>query len=147
MKQQISYQMDDGLNVTGLIPVNYDNFVFSDIEEKIILKNSNIDVHYNYVLSTLGDSYEGINKYEYGNILQAIKAIVYCKNNHLKSPVRAKAIAFLHQEMKFSPSTIQRILFLFGVNMEITKILKDSQKIFSESKVPQWVQRFFGGVI
>jgi len=31
MKQQVSYQMGDGHNVTGEIPVSYDNFVFGGI--------------------------------------------------------------------------------------------------------------------
>ena len=139
--------MGDGHSVSGFEPEYIDNFVFRDIEEKIILKNSTIDAHYQSVMSVVGDSYKGIDKHVYANILQAIKVIVNCKMNHLKSPVRAKAIAFLHQEIKFSPSTIERILLLFGVKMETRKILKDSQKIFSENEVPQWIQRLLGGAI
>lgn len=139
--------MGDGHNVAGLVPEYFDNFVFRDIEEKIILKNSNIERHSEYVLSTIGDSYRAINKHVYANTLQAINVIIHCKKNHSKSPERAKAIAYLHQELKFSPSTIQRILLLFGVKMETNKILKDSLKIFLHTQMPQWIEKNFGGAI
>ena len=145
MKTQLSYQMGDGHIVAGNIPAYFDTFVFSDIEEKIILPGSSIDMHYERVMSVVGNSYKCVDKHVYADTLQAIKAIVNCKTHHLKSPIRAKAIAFLHQEIKFSPSTIQRILLLFGVKMEITKILKDSEKIFSETLQPSWIQRYLGG--
>ena len=123
-----------------------EKFVFSDIDENIISRNFDIDQHYNYVMSSLDNSYNGINKYVYGNILQAIKAIVNCKIYHLKSPVKAHAIAFLHQEVLFSPTMIQRILFLFKVDMGIPQILKASDKVFADKPEPVWIQRFFGGV-
>ena len=147
MKTHVSYQMGDGHNVTGQTPVSYDNFVFEQIEENIVFKDQSIDKHYDNVMSTLGDSYRGANKYVYGNILQAVKAIVNCKKHRLKSPVRKQAIAFLHQEIKFSPATIQRILLLFGVKMQTSAILKDSGKVFAEMPKPAWIQRFTGGVI
>jgi len=146
MKQQVSYQMGDDLSVTGEIPVSYDNFVFADIEENIVFKKSNINMHYDMVMSALGDIYKGVNKYNYGNILQAIKVIVNCKTLHLKSPVKAQAIAFLHQDMHFSPATIQKILLLFGVKMQTPAILKDSGKVFAERPSPEWVQNVYGGL-
>ena len=146
MKQTVSYQMGDGHNVTGEIPVSYDNFVFADIEENIVFKKSNINMHYNMVMSTLGDSYKGVSKYAYGNILQAIKTIVNCKTHHLKSPVKAQAIAFLHQEMQFSPATIQKILLLFGVKIQTSQILKDSGKVFEDKPSPEWLYNVYGGL-
>lgn len=146
MKQQLSYQMDDGLNVTGEIPVSYDNLIFADIEENIVLKKSNINVHYDMVMSTLGDSYKGMSKYAYGNILQAIKTIVNCKTHHLKSPAKAQAVAYLHREILFSPATIQKILLLFGVKMPTSKILDDSSKVFENKSSPDWVYNVYGGV-
>ena len=146
MKTQLSYKMGDGHNVSGSMSDYMENFVFRDIEEKIILENSDIDMHYQRVMSVQGDSYKAINKRVYADILQAIKVIVNCKNNHLKSPVRSKAIAFLHQEIMFSPSTIQRILLLFGVKMNTPLILKDSQKIFLKNIEPRWIQRYLGGM-
>ena len=147
MKTHVSYQMGDGHNVTGQTPVSYDNFVFEQIEENIVFKKQSIDEHYDHVMSTIGNSYKGANKYVYGNILQAIKAIVNCKKHRLKSPVRKQAIAFLHQETKFSPATIQRILLLFGVKMQTATIIKDSDKVFAEKQAPAWLQRFVGGAI
>ena len=101
MKQQISYQMGDGHNVTGEIPVSYDNLVFADIEENIVMKKSTIDEYYSKVMWNGNDYYNGIDKNLYGNILQAIKTIVNCKIHHLKTPIKSQAIAFLHQEMQF----------------------------------------------
>ena len=138
--------MDDGLNVTGEIPVSYDNLIFADIEENIVLKKSNINVHYDMVMSTLGDSYKGMSKYAYGNILQAIKTIVNCKTHHLKSPAKAQAVAYLHREILFSPATIQKILLLFGVKMPTSKILDDSSKVFENKSSPDWVYNVYGGV-
>jgi len=145
MKQQISYQMGDGHNVTGEIPVSYDNFVFADIEENIVFKKSNITNHYDMVMSTIGDTYKGVSKHTYGNILQAIKTIVDCKKNHLRGPAKDEATAYLHGEILFSSVTIQKILLLFGVKMSLAKILKDSSKVFESKPVPAWIQRFLGG--
>ncbi|EGG41359.1 Hypothetical protein Nlim_1818 [Candidatus Nitrosarchaeum limnium SFB1] len=145
MKQQISYQMDDGLNVTGEIPVSYDNTIFADIEENIVLKKSNINVHYDMVMSTLGENYKGMSKYAYGNILQAIKTIVDCKTHHSKSPARAHAVAYLHREILFSPATIQKILLLFGVKMPTSKILNDSSRVF-ETMHTEWMYNVYGGL-
>ena len=145
MKQQISYQMDDGLNVTGEIPVSYDNFVFQDLEENIVFKKSNINTHYDTVMSTLGDSYKGVSTYAYSNILQAFKTIVDAKKYRLKRSGKSDAIAFLHQEMKFSPTTIQKILLLLEVKMTSGQILKSSNKVFADKPIPAWIQRFIGG--
>jgi hypothetical protein len=147
MKQQLSYQMGDGHNVTGEIPVSYDNFVFEDIEENIVFKKSNITIHYDVVMSTLGDSYKGVSKYTYGNILQAIKTIVDCKKNHLRSSAREEATAYLHGEMLFSSVTIQKILLLFGIKMPIAKILEDSSRVFESKPAPEWIQNVYGGLL
>ncbi|QUC64383.1 hypothetical protein NsoK4_08130 [Nitrosopumilus sp. K4] len=144
MKQQLSYQMGGGHNAESYD--SFEKFVFSDIDENIVYHKSTIDELYDRVMASLGNSYKGANKYVYGNILQAIKAIVNCKKNHLKSPVRGQAIAFLHQEMQFSPSTIQRILLLFDVEMGTSEILKQSDRVFADKPAPAWIKRFFGGV-
>lgn len=143
MKQQISYLMDGGLNAESYD--SFEKFIFSDIDENVVYHGSTVDEHYNRVMSSLGNFYRGVNKYVYGNILQAIKVIVNCKIYRLKSPVKAQAIAFLHQEMQFSPAIIQKILLLFGVEMSIPQILKQSGKVFADKPTPEWIQRFFGG--
>ena len=145
MKQQLSYQMDDGLNVTE-ISVSYDNFVFQDLEENIVYKKSTIDRHYNIVMSTLGDTYKGINKYAYGNILQAFKTIVDVKKNRWRKSKTSEAVGYLHQEMRLSPATIQRVLLLFEVKMSTGQILKHSNKVFDFVPIPTWAIQFFGGV-
>ena len=138
--------MGDGHNVTGEIPVSYDNFVFEDLEENIVFKKSNIANHYDFVMSTLGDYYKGVSKYTYGNILQAIKTIVDSKKNHLRSPAKTQANAYLHGEILFSSVTIQKILLLFGIKMPIAKILNDASIVFEQKPKPAWMQRFLGGV-
>ena len=138
--------MGDGHNVTGEIPVSYDNFVFEDLEENIVFKKSNIANHYDFVMSTLGDYYKGVSKYTYGNILQAIKTIVDSKKNHLRSPAKTQANAYLHGEILFSSVTIQKILLLFGIKMPIAKILDDASIVFEQKPKPAWMQRFLGGV-
>ena len=138
--------MGDDLNVTGEMPVSYDNLVFKDIEENIVAKNSNISYHYDMVMSSLGDSYKGVNKYTYGNILQAIKTIVDCKKNRLRGSAKAEATAYLHAEMLFSSVTIQKILLLFGIKMSMGKILDDATLAFEQRPEPVWMQKFLGGV-
>lgn len=147
MNTQISYQMGDGQNVTGEIPVSLDNFVFSEIEENIVMKKLDIDRHYQFVMASNGSLYQNVNKHDYGNILQAFKVIVNCKRYHQKSPAKIKAVAFLHQEMKLSPSTIQRVLLLLGVKISSSEILKNSEKMFALMPKPVWIERCIGGMI
>ncbi len=146
MKQQLSYQMGDGHIVTGEIPVSYDNFIFEDIEENIVYKKSNITVHFDTVMSTHGDSYKGLSKYAYGNILQAIQTIVNCKKIHARRTESCKeAIAFLHQDMQLATTSIQNILQLFGVKLSTMQILRDSEQVLSD-RDPMWFQRITGGL-
>ncbi len=146
MKQQLSYQMGDGHIVTGEIPVSYDNFIFADIEENIVYKKSNITVHFDTVMLTQGDSYKGLSKYAYGNILQAINTIVNCKKTHARRTESCKeAIAFLHQDIQLATNSIQNILQLFGVKLSTMQILRDSEQVLSE-RDPMWFQRITGGL-
>ena len=138
--------MGDGHIVTGDIPVSYDNLVFANIEENIVFKKSNIAVHYDTVMSTVGDYYKGLNKHAYGNLLQAIKTIVNCKKTHVRRTESCKeAIAFLHQDMQLATNSIQNILQLFGVKLSTMQILRDSEQVLSERE-PMWVQRLIGGI-
>lgn len=137
--------MDDGLNVTE-ISVSYDNFVFQDLEENMVYKKSTIDRHYEIVMSTLGDTYKSVNKYAYGNILQAFKTIIDAKKNRLKKSKTSEAVGYLHQEIRLSPTTIQRVLHLFEVKMTTSQILKHSNKVFDFVPIPTWARQFFGGV-
>jgi hypothetical protein len=147
MKQQLSYQMGDGHIVTGEIPVSYDNLIFADIEENIVIKNSNIAVHFDTVMSTVGDSYKGLSKYAYGNTLQAINTIVNCKKTHARrTEICKEAIAFLHQDMQLATPSIQNILRLFGVKLSTMQILRDSEQVLSERE-PMWVHRMIGGLL
>ena len=148
MKQQLSYQMGDGhiVNEGSQIPTNYDYFVFEDLEQSIITKNNSLDRHYDFVMSSLGNSYKGVNKYVYGNTRSAIKTIVSCKKTHVKRTENCKeAIAFLHQDMLLATTSIQNILALFGVKLSTMQILRDSEQVLSD-RDPEWVQRIFGGI-
>ena len=147
MKQQLSYQMGDGHIVTGEIPVSYDNLIFTDIEENIVYKKSSIAAHYETVMSTMGKSYKGIDKHEYGNILQAIKTIVDCKKTHVRRTESCKdAIAFLHQDANMASNSIQKTLLLLGVKLSTRQILRDSERVLSEKHSPDWVHDVYGGL-
>ena len=144
--QQLSYQMgDDQIVKQGNdIPKSYDNFIFHDLEQSIVLENKTLDSHYDYVMSSLGNSYNGANKFAYGNILQAIKTIVTCKKTHSRRTEKCKeAIAYLHQDMSIASNTIQNIMLLFGVKLSTAQILRDSEQVLSQRE-PEWILKFGG---
>ena len=147
MKSQISNQMGDDQNVNqgNEIPTSYDNFIFHDLEQSIVLENKSLDSHYDYVMSGSGNSYNNANKFAYGNIIQAIKTIVTCKQTHTRRTEKCKQeIAFLHQDMQMASNTIQNIMLLFGVKLSTAQILRDSEQVLSQRE-PQWILKF-GGV-
>jgi hypothetical protein len=149
MKQQLSYQMGDGhiVDEGSQIPTNYDYFVFKDLEQSIVMKNNSLDRHYDFVMSSLGNSYKGVNKYVYGNIISAIKTIVTCKKTHVRRTVACKeAIAFLHQDMCMASNSIQKTLSLFGVKLSTRQILRDSEQVLSEKYSQDWVYNVYGGL-
>ena len=146
MKQQLSYLMGDDQNVKqgNDIPVSYDDFIFHDLEQSIVLENKTLDNHYDYVMSSLGNSYKGANKYAYGDILQAIKTIVHCKQTHPRRTEKCKeAIAYLHQDMSMASNTIKNIMLLFGVKLSTAQILRDSEQVLSQRE-PGWILKFGG---
>ena len=146
MKQQLSYQMGDGQNVKqgNDIPTSYDNFIFHDLEENVVFKNKTLDSHYDCVMSSLGNSYKGANKYAYVNILQAIKTIVTCKQTHPRRTEKCKeAVGYLHQDMQMASNSIQNVLLLFGVKLSTAQILRDSEQVLSQRE-PEWILKFGG---
>ncbi len=146
MKQTVSNQMDDCLNVTGAIPVSYDNFVFQDLEQSFVFQNRSLDRHYEHVMSS-ATKYRGVSKHVYGKTIRAIKTIVICKTQYPRRTESCKkAIAFLHQDMKISPDSIRKILLLFGVKLSISQLLEYSEQVFSQRPTPRWVSIFTGGI-
>ena len=146
MKQQLSYQMGDGQIVKqgNDIPTSYDNFIFHDLEQSIVFKNKTLDDQYDYVMSSLGNSYKGANKFAYGNILQAIKAIVTCKKTHPRRTEKCKeAVGYLHQDMQMASNSIQNILLLLGVKLSTAQILGYSEQVLSQRE-PDWLLKFGG---
>ena len=146
MKQQLSNQMGDGQIVKqgNDIPTSYDNFILHDLERSILIENKTLDDHYDYVMSSLGNSYKSANKYAYGNILQAIKTIVVCKKTHPRRTEKCKeAIGYLHQDMQMASNSIQNILLLFEVKLSTRQILGYSEKVLSQRE-PNWLKRFGG---
>ena len=144
--QQLSYQMGDDQNVKqgNDIPTSYDIFIVHDLDQSIVLENKTLDSHYDYVMSSLGNSYKGANKFAYGNILQAIKTIVTCKQTHPRRTEKCKeAIAYLHQDMSMASNTIQNIMLLFGVKLSTAQILRDSEQVLSQRE-PGWILKFGG---
>jgi hypothetical protein len=147
MKQQLSYQMGDGhiVKKESQVPQGFDYFVFEDLEQSIVFQGKSLDSHYDNVMSSLGDSYKGVNKYVYGNTLSAIKTIVTCKKTHVKRTENCKeAIAFLHQDMLLATNSIQNIFKLFGVKLSTVQILRDSEQVLT-ARDPEWIQRILGG--
>ena len=146
MKQIVSNQMGDDQNVKqgNDIPTSYDNFIFHDLEQSIVLENKTLDSHYDYVMSSLGNSYKDANKYAYGNILQAIKTIVTCKKTHPRRTEKCKeAVGYLHQDMQMASNSIQNILLLFGVKLTTRQILGYSEKVLTQ-RDPSWILKFGG---
>ena len=144
--QQLSYQMGDDQNVKqgNDIPTSYDIFIVHDLDQSIVLENKTLDSHYDYVMSSLGNSYNGANKFAYGNILQAIKTIVTCKQTHPRRTEKCKeAVGFLHQDMQMASNTIQNIMLLFGVKLSTAQILRDSEQVLSQRE-PGWILKFGG---
>ena len=146
MKQIVSNQMGDGqiVKAGNDLPTSYDNFILHDLEKSIVIEEKTLDNHYDYVMSSLGNSYNGANKYAYGNILQAIKTIVTCKKTNLRRTEKCKeAIGFLHQDMSMASNSIQNILLLFGVKLTTRQILGYSEQVLSQ-RDPQWILKFGG---
>ena len=146
MKQIVSNQMGDDQNVKqgNDIPTSYDNFILHDLQQSIIIENKTLDDHYDYVMSSLGNSYKGANKYAYGNILQAIQTIVTCKQTHPRRTEKCKeAVGYLHQDMSMASNSIQNVLLLFGVKLTTTQILRDSEQVLSQ-RDPNWILKFGG---
>ena len=160
MKEQISYRMDGGLNAQQTLltqygqietedkvtPVFYDDVIHDDLAEKILSKGWTFEQYTNYVATTHGKSYKGINKFLYGKTIGAIKTIVYYKKQRLRNrPELVEAVAFLHQDMKMSPNTMHNILLMFGVTLEVRKILAMSNGVFTSKPIPEWLQHVIGG--
>jgi hypothetical protein len=158
MKQQVSIQMDSGLNAGQTVltkfvdsvdvvpPMIYDKIIFQDVEDKLLVKRWTFDEYAHHVLTTLNSSYKGINKYLYGKVIDAVKTIVYAKTQHMRHSKIDAAIVFLHQDIKLSPVTIHRILLLFGVKISVCKILNVSQDAFMEKTIPTWLSTVMGEI-
>ena len=137
---------DHNVRKESQVPKDFDFFVFKDLEQSIIFQRKSLDLHYDNVMSTLGNSYKGVNKYVYGNALSAIKTIITCKKTHPRRTENCKqAVAYLHQDMLLATRTIQNIVELFGVKLSTRQILRDSEQVMSD-RDPKWVQRIFGGI-
>ena len=137
---------DHNVRKESQVPKDFDFFVFKDLEQSIIFQRKSLDLHYDNVMSTLGNSYKGVNKYVYGNALSAIKTIITCKKTHPRRTENCKqAVAYLHQDMLLATRTIQNIVELFGVKLSTRQILRDSEQVMSD-RDPDWVQRIFGGI-
>ena len=103
------------------------------MEQSFVVQNQSLDRHYDYVMSSMGNSYKGVNKYVYANTMAAIKTIINCKKTHARRTESCKeAIAFLHQDMLLATNSIQMILLLFGVKLSTRQILRDSEQVLSK---------------
>lgn len=155
MKQNISYQMDGGLN-TGLIiqkksskTKSLDENIIDDFKDKMKSKQWSFEKYQNYVKTNNDKSYLGINKTLYANMIGAFKTIVFKKS---KSRTQiSDAISFLHQDMMISPVTIQKISELLGLKISFSAIIRISTTSFLAKEKPTWVKRvldanYFSGI-
>lgn len=142
--------MGDGhiVNEGSQIPQGYDYFVFQDLEQSFVIENQSLDRHYDFIMSSLENSYNGVNKYVYGNTIAAIKTIVTCKKEHARRTEACKeAIAFLHQDMSMASNSIKKTLLLFGVKLSTRQILRDSEQVLSQKQSPEWICNVYGGLL
>ena len=146
MKQNLSYLMGDDQTVKAGndIPTSYDNFILHDLEKHVVIGGKTLDEHYDHVMTSLGNSYDGANKYAYGNILQAIKTIVVCKKTHPRRTEKCiESVGYLHQDMQMASNSIQNIFLLFGVKLTTRQILGYSEKVLTQ-RDPSWILKFAG---
>ena len=146
MKQIVSNQMGDGQIVKegNDIPTSYDNFILHDLEQSIVIGGRTLDDHYDHVMASLGNSYNGANKFAYGNIIQAIKTVVTCKKTHPRRTEKCiESVGYLHQDMQMASNSIQNILLLFGVKLTTRQILGYSEKVLTQ-RDPSWILKFAG---
>ena len=126
------------------LTTSFEAFIFSDLEEMLSIGRT-LEKHHEILTTIPGLSYKGFNKFEYGIVVKALLTIIESKRRHQRRCSKQKeAIAFLHQEEKFSPNLIQNLLRLFGVKLEISKILKASHNVFVERPQPKWLQNIGG---
>jgi len=129
---EISKIMDDNMNFELLseMPPSYDNLILLDITN-VVARKYTLDEYYDFVLARHQKKYNKINKFLYGEMIQAIKIISSTKKRYPKRKLRYKnAIVFLHQEMKLAPTTIKLILDLFECKLSICRIMQISSEIF-----------------
>ena len=114
--------------------------IFSDLQE-ILFKGITIDEYYDRVINKSGNFYNGFNKTKYENVIKALLTIIASRRKHVRRCNKQKeAIAFLHQEMKFSPTFIRNMVELFGVRLDISNILTISENVFEKMQQPKWLQ-------
>ena len=124
--------------------VHLRSLIFSDLQE-ILLTGITIDQHYDRVINTSGNFYKGCSKSNYENVIKALQTIIESRRKHLRKCNKQKeAIAFLHQKMKFSPTLIRNMVELFGVRLEIPKILKTSSNVLAKMPQPKWLRNIGG---
>jgi hypothetical protein len=146
MKQIVSNQMGDGqiVKAGNDIPTSYDNFILHDLEQSIVIEGRTLDEHYDHVMTSLGNSYKGANKYAYGNIIQAIKTVVTCKKTHPRRTEKCiESVGYLHQDMQMASNSIQNTLLLYGVKLTTRQILGYSEKVLTQ-RDPSWILKFAG---
>ena len=114
------------------------------MEQSIVIGGRTLDEHYDHVMTSLGNSYKGANKYAYGNIIQAIKTVVTCKKTHPRRTEKCiESVGYLHQDMQMASNSIQNILLLFGVKLSTSQILGYSEKVLTQ-RDPSWILKFAG---
>ena len=105
--------------------------IFDDMEkfQRYHKDITSIDQYYNYVNSSKSDIYLGAKKSDYLEIIDAFLTIQYARKQKTKSNnAELAAIHYLHQIVTLSPVRIRQTLGLFGINVNIERILRLSDK-------------------
>lgn len=105
--------------------------IFDDMEkfQRYHKDITSVDQYYDYVKSSKSDIYLGAKKSDYLEIIDAFLTIQYARKQQTRSNrAELAAIHYLHQIVTLSPVRIRQTLGLFGININIERILRLSDK-------------------
>lgn len=105
--------------------------IFDDMEkfQRCHKDITSVDQYYDYVKSSKSDIYLGAKKSDYLEIIDAFLTIQYARKQQTKgNKAELAAIHYLHQIVTLSPVRIRQTLGLFGIDINIERILRLSNK-------------------
>jgi hypothetical protein len=117
--------------------------IFDDIQrfQQLYKDNKSFSTYYDFVKCSKSDIYLGIRKFDYLSIIDAFITIELARKNQTKqNRAEVQAIHYLHQKITLSPVRIRQILWLFQINIDISRILRISDKWNEGYHEPNYVK-------